>query len=104
MGYKELEEVEEGAEGEEDCRGCIGERTERPFDLHSKLAIDIRSPRHGESRASLELKLITFMSGAMYHYARDLGPRMQLPLGAATRSLGAACNEWRARVRARKAR
>lgn len=37
-------------EGEEDCRGCVGERTERPFDLHSKLAIDIRSPRHGESR------------------------------------------------------
>lgn len=36
---------------EEDCRGCVGERAYRKaFDLHSKLAIDIRSPTHGESR------------------------------------------------------
>lgn len=38
---------------EEDCRGCVGERAYRKaFDLHSKLAIDIRSPTHGESRES----------------------------------------------------
>lgn len=56
------------------------------------------------NRASLELKLITFMSGAMYHYARDLGPRMQLPVSVQRRARSyarARCNEWQWREYAR---
>lgn len=59
----------QGGGGGEDCRGC--ERTERPW-----ICIANWRSIYGHrtaNRASLELKLITFMSGAMYHYAQG-GP------------------------------
>lgn len=59
-----------GGEGE-DCRGCGRERSERPW-----ICIANWRSIYGHrtaNRASLELKLITFMSGAMYHYAQG-GP------------------------------
>lgn len=95
MGYKglgeeEKEEEEEGRRrGGKKIAGAASGSAPKGLSICIANWRSIYGHRGTVNRASLELKLITFMSGAMYHYARDLGPRVQLPVDA-TRSLARA--------------